>query len=521
MNLPRHLSRELIDSLLQRVSLDSAHSHGAMPLTAPFTGDTIAEVPRCTPDDVAQAARRARAAQKSWRETSIADRARVFSRLHDLVLDRQEQLLDLIQLESGKARRHAFEEVLDTAICCRYSARAARRHLRSESRQGALPFLTRTRVNHLPLGLVGFIAPWNYPLSLAVTDAIPALLMGNAALLKPDQKTPLTALFVAALLEEAGLPADLFQVVTGEGRELGIPLLDAVDGVTFTGSSQTGAIIARQAGERLIGASLELGGKNAMIVRRDADLDRAVQGALVGCFANAGQLCISIERIFVHAAIADDFTRRLAQGVNAMRLCASFDDDADMGSLVSAAQLDKVQRHVRDALEKGARLIAGGHARADLGPFFHEPTVLEGVDSSMEVYAEETFGPLASIYRFDSDEEAIERANDSIYGLNASLWTRDTRRALDMARRVEAGTVNINEPYAAAWASADAPMGGFKASGLGRRHGREGFLKYTQAQTVAVQRLMPVSQRVGGDGTRYRRWMSRAIALLKWLPGID
>lgn len=521
MTLPAHVTAALLHELLDRISLDAGAPHEAAPLHAPFTGEKILDVPICTEADVAWAAERARTAQRAWRETPIAERSRIFLRLHDLVLERQEELLDLIQLESGKARRHAFEEVLDTAIGCRYFARAAARVLRSEPRQGAFPFLTKTRVHYLPLGLVGFIAPWNYPLSLAVTDAIPALVAGNAALLKPDQQTPLTALFAARLLDEAGLPRDLFHVITGPGRALGAPLIDEVDEVTFTGSSETGKIVAQKAGARLISASLELGGKNAMIVRGDADLDRAVQGALVGCFTNAGQLCISIERLFVQEAIADEFIDRFVARTRALRLCAGFDDACDMGSLVNAAQLDKIARHVRDALDKGARLLAGGRPRPDLGPYFYEPTILEGVDASMAVHAEESFGPLVSIYRFGTDEEAVERANASRYGLNASLWTRDIDRALELSRRIEAGTVNVNEPYAAAWASMDAPMGGFKASGIGRRHGREGLLKYTQAQTVAVQRHIPVSQLPGGDGARYRKRMTGALRWLRRLPGID
>lgn len=521
MPLPAHIIPELLSELIGRICLDAGVPHATAPLIAPFTGEKILDVPICTAEDVARAAQRARIAQKAWREMPIAGRSQIFLRLHDLVLERQEILLDLIQLESGKARRHAFEEVLDTAISSRYFARAAVRSLRSESRQGALPFFTKTRVNHLPLGIVGFIAPWNYPLSLAATDAIPALAAGNAALLKPDQQTPLTALFTARLLDEAGLPRDLFQVLTGPGRALGTPIIDAVDAVTFTGSSATGKLVAQQAGERLISASLELGGKNAMIVRGDADVERAARGAVVGCFANAGQLCISIERIFVHEAIASDFIDRFAAQTRALRLCASFDDACEMGSLVNAAQLDKVSRHVRDALDKGARLLAGGRPRPDLGPYFYEPTILEGVDASMEVYAEETFGPLVSIYRFETDEVAVERANATRYGLNASLWTRDIGRALELAQRIEAGTVNVNEPYAAAWASVDAPMGGFKDSGIGRRHGREGLLKYTQAQTVAVQRHLPVSQLPGNDGARYRKQMTGALRWLKRLPGID
>jgi succinate-semialdehyde dehydrogenase/glutarate-semialdehyde dehydrogenase len=522
MTLPERLDAKLFSDLLARIALrPDAASPETAPLIAPFTGEKIIDVPTCALADVTHAAEEAHLAQKAWRALPAKRRAKLFLRFHDLVLDRQETLLDLIQLETGKARRHAFEEVLDTAICSRYYAHAAPRMLASESRQGAFPVLTKASVLHPPLGLVGFITPWNYPLSLAITDAIPALIAGNAVLLKPDQQTPLTALFAARLLDEAGLPPGLFQVLTGPGRTLGEPILDRVDAISFTGSTATGRIIARQAGERLIGASLELGGKNAMLVCEDADLDRAVRAAIVGAFTNSGQLCISIERLFVHRALADAFIERFVNQVRALRIDAGFGDEADMGSLVNAAQLAKVERHVRDALAKGAQALAGGRARPDLGPYFYEPTVLDGVTDAMEIFSEETFGPVVSLYRFDSEAEAVERANASAYGLNASVWTRDTKRGFELARRIEAGTVNVNEPYAAAWASVDAPMGGFKTSGLGRRHGREGLLKYTQAQTVAVQRFMPVSQTPGGDGAAYRKRMTDAVRALRRLPGVD
>lgn len=486
----------------------------------PFTGEVLGSTPRCTAATVRMAVRRASRAQKDWAERSYSERGKVFLRYHDLILDRQVEILDLIQLETGKARSHAFEEILDVAMVCRYYALNAERHLGVKRRRGALPGLTSTKEYHHPRGIVGVIAPWNYPLSMSITDAIPALMAGNGVVLKPDQQTPFTALWAVRLLQEAGLPYDLFQVVTGKGSELGTPLIEGSDFITFTGSTRTGRIIARQAAEKLIGCSLELGGKNAMIVLADADFDEAIDGALRGSFPNAGQLCISTERLYIQREIYERFVTRFAARSQEITMGTSLDYDVDLGSLSSKQQLEVVTRHVQDAVAKGARVLAGGKARPDLGPYFFEPTVLEGVTEEMTVCAEETFGPVVAVYPFEDVQEAIERANSNQYGLNASLWTSDTAKAEELATQIHAGTVNINEAYAAAWGSMDAPMGGFKDSGLGRRHGAEGILKYTESQTVAVQRLMQIAAPEGVEEKNYSRLMSSALWLLKRIPGI-
>lgn len=462
------------------------------PVELPWTGRPFYSLPHCGPVGVAAAVQQARRAQRDWAARPLSERRAILRQFQRDIRDRSAELLDLVQLETGKARRDALEEIVDIALVGRYYDKHAADLLRVRRRAGLVPFLTRVWELRRPVGVVGVIAPWNYPLTLAVNDAIPALLAGNAVVVKPDHRTSLGALAAGEALRRAGLPEGVFQVVPGDGPVTGAALVDNVDYLMFTGSTAAGRRVAARAGERLIGCTLELGGKNALLVLEDADVERAVQGIVRGCFANAGQLCIAFERVLVHERHHAAVRAALRAGLPELRMAPGLDWDADMGSLASRDQLEKVEAHVADALRRGGELLAGGSARPEIGPYFHEPTVVEHVPAEALSAREETFGPVVSLGSFSSDAEAVRAANRGDYGLNASVWTSDLRRGRRVAASIRAGTVTINDGYGAAWASVDAPMGGMGASGLGRRHGATGMLNYTQTQTVAAQAGHPL-----------------------------
>ena len=484
---------------------------------APSTGAPLATVASSTTADVERAFRTARRAQEDWARTALADRQDALLRLHDLVLDRSEEICDLICAESGKARKDAYDEMLHVALTARYYGRTGAAPLVSRRVPGVVPGLTRVEVNRTPKGVVGVISPWNYPFTLALSDGLAALLAGNAVVHKPDTQTLLTALLGAQLLEEAGIRRDLWQVVTGPGERIGPEVVDRADFVCFTGSTVTGRQVAARCAERLVGCSLELGGKNPFLVLRDADIDRAAEGLVRSAFSNAGQLCVSAERIFVADQVYDRFVERFLARVGSMTLRADAAWGSDMGTLISSRQLEAIDRHVEDARSKGARVLAGGRARTDLAPFFYEPTVLEGVTPQMACFAEETFGPVVALYRFADETDAVARANEGQYGLNAAVYSRDTARARAVARRIRCGTVNVNEGFGATFGSAAAPMGGMRESGLGRRQGAEGVLRYTETQSVATQRLVRLGPVLGLTDRAYASVMTAQLRLLKKL----
>jgi len=484
---------------------------------APFTGQPIGVIELSGPADVARAAGLARAAQAEWATVPVPRRAEVLLRFHDLVLERQDELLDLIQWESGKARIHAFEEIAHAAMTARYYARTGARRLGAERRLGMFPLLTRVDVHRQPKGLVGVISPWNYPFTMALSDGLAAIMSGNAILHKPDSQTSLSALYGVALLREAGLPPDLWQVVCGPGPVIGPEVIDRVDHLCFTGSTSTGREVATRAAGRLIGASLELGGKNPMLVLRDAHLDRAAEVAARACFSSAGQLCVSTERLYVADQVFEAFVSRFLEQARSLRLSAEIGYGADVGSLVSQQQLDTVVRHVEDARRKGAEVLTGGGPRPDVGPLFYAPTVLTGVRPEMTCFAEETFGPVVSVYRFGDEADAVSRANAGPYGLNASILTGDARRGRALARRLRCGSVNVNEGYGASFGSIDAPMGGLRGSGIGRRQGPEGIERFLDIQAVATQRVLPIRPVLGLSQAAHVKTMTSTLRLLRRL----
>lgn len=487
------LPQRLRDFLATDPAADLSGSGEAVEISAPFTGEALASFAGNTAEDVARKTASAREAAAEWAAAGARERARVIRRLADKVRESEELLLDVIQAENGKGRLHAFDELMHFYMLARFISGRGPKILAEQSAPGAFPVLTTTRIRRSPVGVVGFISPWNYPLSLGGVDLLSALLAGNAVVHKPDSKTPLSAVLMRSLAVEAGMPADVWQLVPGTVGEVGDALIDAADGLSFTGSTAAGKQIASKVAGQLKPMALELGGKNPLLVLEDADVDRAVEGALRAAFSSTGQLCISAERIYVHSSLYARFRDQFAEAARKLVLGAGFDYSYDIGSLSHPAQLERVEQHVAQAVSAGARVLAGGRARPEIGPLFYEPTVLEGVTAEADLFASETFGPVVALYPVDSDEEAIAAANATEYGLSASVWSRSKRHGFDVARQIEAGMVNINEAFAAAFGSVAAPSGGVKASGLGGRHGEQGLLAFTETHTMAHQALVPLA----------------------------
>ncbi|ANP71992.1 succinic semialdehyde dehydrogenase [Cryobacterium arcticum] len=481
---------------------------------APFTGQPLHALPLSSPQDVADAYARARLAQIGWARAGFAHRRAVLLKAHDLLLSRRESLLDTLQTETGKTRGQAFEEVFQAAGVTRYNALAARRVLGGERRRSGLPVLVTTRVRYRPKGVAGVITPWNFPLSLAAMDVVPALAAGCGVVQKADNQGALSILMLRRAFIDAGVPADLWAVVTGPGPEIGSAVTSGADYVCFTGSTPTGIRVGEQAASTLTGASLELGGKNPMIVLDDVDPHRAAAQAAYACFSSLGQLCVSIERIYVQRAVADRFLQEFTTVTRALLLGSGLDYRADVGSLTSQDQLDRVTTHVQDAVSHGAPVHAGGRGRPDLGPYFFEPTILTGVTPAMLCFADETFGPVVSVSVVDTEQEAILAANDSAYGLNAAVLSGSARRGLRVAGALEAGSVNVNEGYRGSFSAVDAPMGGIKGSGLGRRNGPEGLKRFVDPVTIS---LATGVLRLPGTGTEFARLVGPMALLARTL----
>jgi succinate-semialdehyde dehydrogenase/glutarate-semialdehyde dehydrogenase len=457
----------------------------------PGTGAEIGRAPLSSAEEVKAAVERARAAQPSWAKLSFRERRRVILRARQLLLDDADEIAQLISRETGKPAAEALAmEIVPTLDAMHYFAHAAEHLLRAQKIDiGQYGLMGRSsRLIFKPLGVVGIISPWNFPLATPAQEIVMALMAGNAVVLKPSELTPLIALKLAELFERAGLATGLLEILTGDGST-GAALIDArVDKIMFTGSVATGKRVAEAAAKYLTPVVLELGGKDPMIVLEDADINNAARGAVWGAFANSGQACASVERCYVQESIADKFIERIVAETKALKQGLGSDPVIDVGSMSNERQLQIVSDHVEDAKARGAHVLTGGRRATNLRGLFYEPTVLTDVDHRMTIMRDETFGPVLPVMTFKTEAEAIDLANDSLYGLTASVWTRNISRGQRIAALVHAGTVMVNE-VVYTHGIAQTPWGGIKESGYGRTHGRMGLLELVNAQHVHVNRI--------------------------------
>ncbi len=453
----------------------------------PATGETLASVPALDAEAVRSLVAAARAAQPAWAEAGFEERAKVLLAARAWLAANGERVVGTICGETGRpADETQFAELSYGMAALEFWAKMAPVYLADEEIQSASPFVRGRKlvVRYAPVGVVGVIGPWNYPLNNSFGDCIPALAAGNAVILKPSDVTPLTSLLMAEMLAACGIPDGVFAVATGRG-ETGAALVDEVDAVMFTGSVATGKKVMARAAETLTPVSLELGGKDPMLVLADADLERAANAAVSYGMNNSGQVCISVERIYVEEPVHDEFVERVRGKVEALRQGPpGAPGTVDVGAIIFEPQIDLIEAHVKDAVERGANVVTGGKRGEGPGRFY-EPTVLTGVDHSMRCMVEETFGPTLPVMKVADADEAVALANDGPYGLQASVWTRDTARGEALARRIEAGVACVNDAQVN-YGALELPMGGWKSSGLGSRHGPDGIRKYTKRQSLMI-----------------------------------
>src|SRR5918997_711502 len=463
----------------------------------PATGQVVASVDVVGPERIVELVARARAAQPGWEALGFEGRAQVLRRCQKWVIDNSDRIIETIVSETGKPWEDAqMAEVSYAAASFGFWAKNAEKYLAGERVRTASPFVKGRKlvVRHVPVGVVGVIGPWNYPLTNSFGDCIPAMAAGNAVILKPSEVTPLTALLMGECVRECGMPEGVYQVAPGYG-ETGGALIDAVDFVMFTGSTATGKKVMERASQTLTPVALELGGKDPMLVCADADLERAANAAVHYSMQNAGQTCISTERVYVEAPVYDEFVSLVTERIGGLRQGAPHGPGTvDLGAVIHPPPAAIVEAHVKDAVQKGARVVAGGE-RSDEGGHFYEPTLLLDVDHSMDAMREETFGPTLPIMRVADAEEGVRLSNDSDYGLQASVWTKDAAKGERLARRIEAGAVTVNDAQIN-YVALELPMGGWKSSGMGTRHGADGIRKYTKNQTVLVTTFAPMKRDV-------------------------
>jgi succinate-semialdehyde dehydrogenase/glutarate-semialdehyde dehydrogenase len=480
----------------------------------PLTGEKLHDIESHSATDVALKFQVGREAQPAWTALGAGARSKIAHRLVDVVIEHQESLMDLLQKETGKSRMHAFEEVTGALAAISYYAKVTPKLLKRKKVRGGVPLLITAYTEPAPVGVVGIVTPWNYPLALTMMDVIPALLAGNAVVQKADNQTAKSVTMARDLAVLAGVPGDIWQVVHGEATEVGNAVTDNADYLAFTGSTATGRLVAQRAASRLIGYSLELGGKNPMIVMPGADLSGAAELAIASAFGNAGQLCVSIERLYAPNHALEEFEQILKERVESLRVGSSNEFDFDLGALISKAQLERVSGFIDRAKAEGARVVTGGRALSEVGPNFYAPTVLTDIPHGAEILHKEVFGPVIALVGYSNLDEAVELANATEYGLNAAV-VGDRKDALKLASRLMAGSVNINEGYRASMATMAAPMGGMKQSGMNRRSGPGGLLRFTENRTIGVANKLPIG--LPSRAKDYQRMAPLMTKLAKWM----
>jgi acyl-CoA reductase-like NAD-dependent aldehyde dehydrogenase len=468
----------------------SASGRDDIAVINPATGQVIGHVPNLSPQDVHELAVKGRQAQPGWNALGFDGRARILLRAQKWLIDNKQRVIDTIMSETGKTYEDAMlAEISYGAAAFGFWAKNAEHYLGDERVRSSNMLVKGKKlvVRYKPLGLIGVIGPWNYPLTNSFGDCIPALAAGNSVILKPSEVTPLTSLVMGEMLRDCGIPENVYQVATGLG-DTGAALVDEVDMLMFTGSTATGKKVAARAAETLTPVSLELGGKDPMIVLSDADVERAANTAVYASMQNSGQTCISIERVFVEEPVYDEFVGKVEEKVRALRQgVPGGPGSVEVGSMTFPNQVDIVERHVDDAVSHGARALTGGHRGTGDGYFF-EPTVLVDVTPEMTCMTDETFGPTLPIMKVRDQEEAIRLANAGPYGLSASVFSKDVNRGEAVARRLDTGAACVNDALMN-YVALELPMGGAKESGLGSRHAAGGIRKYCQAQSILVSRL--------------------------------
>jgi succinate-semialdehyde dehydrogenase/glutarate-semialdehyde dehydrogenase len=474
-------------------AIDATVPHPAVPALrsyAPASGDLLAEVPVTRDDDVRRACARARKAQQAWAVLPVTERAERLLRLRDALAEQAEDLVEVVSRETGKPRHeallHEVAALLDTtAWTCKHAPEV----LAPERLAFHLLKHRAGEVRYVPRGVVGVISPWNYPLLIPMAGVVAALAAGNACVVKPSDATPLVMVTAKRIYDSTGLPEDLFSLVIGDGSTGRALIEGGIDHCLFTGGGEAGRKVAAACGARLVSCTLELGGKAPLLACEDCDLERTAQAIVFGAFANSGQACISVERVYAHSSIYDALVERVRALTAGLRQGDPSRDYVDVGAMVLPDQVDVVRRQIDDALRKGARLVSGGQERPGPGRFF-EPTVLADCDHSMLVMKEETFGPVVPLMRVRDDDEAVALANDSHLGLNAYVFTRSRPRAERLAERIEAGSVVVNDVFSN-YAASEAPFGGVKESGFGRVHGADGLRDMCHRKHVSFDRLSP------------------------------